>query len=73
MIHLVLIAEKFASFGQLTNPGTGSKWNPERRNDNGVWVSVARVFGMTVPQLTNVVGMKAPPIGASVKVICDYL
>lgn len=70
---LVRVAGKIASLGPLHNSGRGSWWNPEAYEDNCVWVSVARSFMKTVPQLTAMVGMEAPSGGASKETIREFL
>jgi hypothetical protein len=67
------IAGTIASFWRAENEGTGSYWNPDGRNDNCVWVCVARSLGLTVPQLSNGVGMVAPPGGATQEQIATFI
>lgn len=67
------VAEKVAFLGPLHNPGRGSWWNSKARNDNCVWVSVARSFMKTVPELSAMVGMEVPSGGASKETISKFL
>ncbi|KAJ5499145.1 hypothetical protein LT330_000066 [Penicillium expansum] len=64
---------RFGEDNTLYNEGYGSKWNPEGKPDNCVWVSVSRFFNHPVPEWSSMVSAAAPPGGASVGEIAHFI
>lgn len=65
-VHLAVALAQLSSRSDLY-------WNDSGRYENCVWVSTAKYFGLQVAELEREVGKNAPPGGASVSQIHDFL